>query len=133
MFCTGSWGCVMREEKGHSNAAPRRDEALAFIIERIARTGNSPTFYEIGNELGVSDTRAKQLVAQLIKRGHIERTPGEVRSLRVCDVTGSRNLLENALRQLGWHTAEPMGELLTPFLDRKLSLLPPFEHLPDFE
>ena len=88
---------------------------------------------EIGQQLGVSDTRARQLVAELVKRGDIEKTPGEIRSLRVRDVSGSRNMLEQSLRALGWHTAEPMGDLQAPFAKEKISLLPPFEHLPDVD
>lgn len=123
----------MRERTSDGAAAPRRDEALAFIIEHIAREGASPTFEEIGIKLGVSTTRAKQLVAQLIKRGDVEKRYGGVRSLRVRDVAGSRNLLEHALRQLGWHVAEPMGVLQTPFPNRQLPTFPPFEHLPDVD
>ncbi|MGY2732369.1 LexA family protein [Sphingomonas sp. UYP23] len=119
----------MGEGNGSAALAPRRDEALAFIIERIARNGTSPTFEEISTKLGVSPTRAKQLVAQLIKRGDVEKRLGGVRSLRVRDVAGSRNLLEHALRQLGWHIAE----LQTPFPNGQLPTFPPFEHLPDVD
>ena len=111
----------------------RRDEVLAFIIERIARSGTSPSYPEISKALGFSETRAKQLVAQLIRNGSIETTPGGVRSFRVVDVTGSRVALDQVLRQLGWCTAEPMGELQRPFPDRQLPIMPPFEHLPDLD
>ncbi len=123
----------MRDLARHPVLVPRRDEALAFIIERIGRTGTSPTFDEIGIKLGVSDTRARQLVAQLVQRGSLEKVPGSVRGLRVRDMGGSRNALEQVLRHLGWHIAAPMGELETPFPHQKLPMLPPFEHLPDID
>ncbi|MBD8641120.1 LexA family protein [Sphingomonas sp. CFBP 13733] len=114
---------------------PRRDQALAFIIERIARTGTSPTFEEIGIRLDVSSTRAKELVAQLIERGLVEKTPGAQRSLRVRDVSGSRALLDETMRRLGWAVAQPMGALCQPppFPEGQLPVIPPFEHLPDVD
>ncbi|WP_373928672.1 hypothetical protein QTN93_00490 [Sphingomonas aerolata] len=98
---------------------PRRDQALAFIIERIARSGTSPTFEEIGVRLNVSSTRAKELVAQLIERNLVEKTPGAQRSLRVRDVAGSRALLDETMRRLGWAVAQPMGSLCQPPPSRK--------------
>lgn len=118
---------------GPPAALLKRDQVLAFIIERIARSGTSPSFDEIGHELQISSTRAKELVGQLIERGIIEKTFGAKRSLRVRDVSGSRNLLEEVMRRLGWHTAEPMGVLLQPFPNGQLPSLPPFEHLPDID
>ncbi|WP_296222732.1 hypothetical protein [uncultured Sphingomonas sp.] len=111
----------------------KRDQVLAFIIERIARSGTSPSYPEISNELKVSERRAKELVGQLIERGIVEKTFGAKRSLRVRDVAGSRNLLEDVMRRLGWLTAEPMGALQQPFPNGKLPVLPPFEHLPDLD
>lgn len=111
----------------------RRDEVLAFIIERIARFGVGPTYDEISNELSVSPSRAKELVGQLIERGIVEKTPGGQRSLRVRDVAGARNALEAVMRRLGWITAEPMGGLQHPLPNGQLPVLPPFEHLPDVD
>lgn len=109
----------------------RRDEVLAFIIERIARFGVGPTYDEISNEMSVSPSRAKELVGQLIERGIVEKTPGGQRSLRVRDVAGARNALEAVMRKLGWITAEPMGGLDYPLPNGQLPVLPPFEHLPE--
>lgn len=111
----------------------RRDQVLAFIIERIARFGVGPTYDEISNEMSISPSRAKELVAQLIKRGSVKKTPGGQRSLRVRDVAGSRNALEAVMRKLGWITAEPMGRLQHPLSNGQLPVLPPFEHLPDID
>ena len=130
--------CGVRGETMGVNFQPpacllRRDQVLAFIIERIARFGVSPTYDEISNEIDVSPSRAKELVAQLIERGIVEKTPGGQRSLRVRDVAGSRNALEDVMRKLGWITAEPMGQLQQPLPNGQLPVLPPFEHLPDVD
>jgi SOS-response transcriptional repressor LexA len=111
----------------------RRDQALAFIVERIARSGTSPSFDEIGRALSVSSTRAKELVAQLIERGIIEKTPGAQRSLRVRDMGQSRSVLDEALRRLGWTVAEPMSPLSGALPHRQLPMLPAFEHFPDID
>lgn len=83
--------------------------------------------------MGVSDTRAKEFIAQLVKEGLVERTSGAQRSLRVRDVSRSRSLFEECLRRIGWTGAEPLGQLIDPFPQGQLSTLPPFEHLPDFD
>ena len=111
----------------------RRDQALAYIVERIARTGTSPSFEEIGRALAVSATRANELVGQLIERGVIEKTPGAQRSLRVRDMAHSRGALDQALRRLGWAVAEPLGMLSGGLPNGQLPVLPPFEHLPDMD
>ena len=112
-------------------AAPlRRAEALAFIIERIIRTGTSPSSGDIGRALKVSRTRAQQLVEQLIGEKVLERTPGS-RSLRIRDLAHCRHIIVATLRDLGLTVAEPMGELQRPLSLEQLPMLPPFEHLPD--
>lgn len=133
MFPLG--GVVMNIMQGDlcPPAPLRRDQALAFIIERIVRTGNSPSFGDIARELKVSHTRSKQLVAQLIEDGTIEKTPGAQRSFRVRDLAASRSHLDQALRRLGWHTANPMSSMQPPFPEGQLSMLPPFEHLSDVD
>ena len=115
-------------------AAPRRrDQALAFIVEQIARYGACPTLDEIGDALKVSKPRARELVDQLVRDGLIERRPGAQRNLRVRDLTHCRSVLEVALRNLGWQAAEPMGELQPPLTNVQLPMLPPFEHLPELD
>ena len=59
-------------------AVPRRYEALAFIMERIVANGTSPSFEEIGIELRVSKTRARQLVDELIDEDLIVRPVGRM-------------------------------------------------------
>lgn len=109
----------------------RRNEALAFIIERIIRTGTSPSAGEIGRALKVSRTRAQQLTDQLILEQVLEKTPGSPRSLRIRDLTHCRAIITETLRGLGLTVAEPMGDLRAPLSTYQLPLCPPFEHLPD--
>lgn len=97
------------------------------------RDGTSPSTPEIARALKISDTRAKQLIAQLISEGAMERTYGAHRGLRVRDMAQSRRELGEALRRLGWTTSEPMSALSATFPDRQVPLLPPFEHLPDLD
>lgn len=111
---------------------PRRDQALAFIVARIAQTGTSPSFDEIGRELQVSSSRAKGLVAQLIERGVIEKTPGAQRNLRVVETIASRVSVEEMLRRLGWAVVTPAG-IAGGFPNRQLPRLPDIEHLPDVD
>jgi len=103
------------------------------VVERIVRDGTSPSTPEIGRALKISDARVKQLVAQLIQEGALERTYGAHRGLRVRDMAQSRYELAEALRRLGWSTSEPMASLSSTFPNRQVPLLPPFEHLPDID
>lgn len=120
---------------GHSavEVVPRRYEALAFIIERIVKTGTSPSFDEIAGELRVGKTRARQLVEQLIEEDLVDRPVGRQRSIRVRDVAHSRNILVDALNRLGWADAMPLGSLDQPCSHEQLPMLPRFEHLPDLD
>lgn len=125
--------------KTNSAAAPRRrEEALAFITNRLVRTGSSPTYEEIGLELGVRKSRAQQLVNQLIADGVLEKTPGAQRSLRVRDVVRAREILDEFALSLGWIVASPLGALKEtpsprPLPHVQLPMLPAFEHLPDVD
>ncbi len=111
----------------------RRDEALAYIIDRLVKTGTSPSYDEIGRELGVSKPRARELVDQLIADGVLEKTPGAMRGLRVRDVAHAREMAGEFARRLGWIVAAPLGQLQPPFPQVQLPMLPPFKHLPDAE
>ena len=118
-------------------AAPKpqkRDVALAFIVERIARDGLAPSLREIARELAVSVPRARELVDQLIECGQVARTAGAVRGLRVVNVAQSRLVLTDVLRRLGFHDAieGPLARAV-PLPHDKLPLLPEFEHLPDVD
>lgn len=113
---------------GANTATPRkRDVALAFIMERIARTGRPPSLREIGHELKVSVTRVQTLLGQLERDGAIERTPGVQMGIRLRDVAASREHLTEVLRRLGF--VEP----LRPFTDEHLPLLAQLDQLPSVD
>lgn len=131
---------------GNSAKPLRRDEVLAFLIDRLVKTGSSPTFEEIAKELGFSRTRAQELVEQLIARGVIEKVPGAQRALRVRDVAHARHLVDQFARGLGWAVAAPLGALEQPTVPVppkpmpsqtlsyvQLPVLPAFEHFPDLD
>lgn len=109
-----------------ANTAPsprKKDIALAFIMERIAKDGVSPSLREISRELAVSVARVQVLLRQLEADGAIERTSGSQRSLRVCDVARSRQGLTEVLRRLGFH------DPARPFAHEHLPMLPEPEHI----
>jgi SOS-response transcriptional repressor LexA len=133
MFRRGGRGDQIIMTVHHPPAPARRDQVLAFIVDRIVRTGTSPTFDEIGLALQFSSSRAKQLVDQLVKRGVIEKTPGAQRNLRVRDVTQSRTIVAEALRGIGWIPSGPMAPLPGDLPNGQLPMLPPFEHFPDID
>lgn len=83
-------------------APRRRDQALAFVMERLVRDRRSPTLVEIARELKISVTRVKALLEQLEKAGIIERKRGVQRGIVVRDVTQTRVLLTEIIDELGW-------------------------------
>lgn len=109
----------------------RRDQALAFIVDRIVRSGISPTSGEIARALNVSRTRAQQLVDQLVREKVLENTPGSPRSLRIHDLDQSRHIIVETLNRLGFTVAGPTDTVVPPLSPVQLPMLPPFEHLPD--
>lgn len=114
-------------------AAPRRIEALAFIIERIQRSGISPSYGEIGQALRpqVDKSRARQLVDQLVTLGVIERPPASRRGIRIRDLVRCRELIDEALGAKGWHHSKPLGWLQSPSTFEHLPVLPLIELPPD--
>ena len=92
MFPPGEYGVSqsMGAYARSSPATPRRIEALAYIIERIQRSGTSPSYGEIGRALRpeVDKSRARQLVNQLVALGVIERPPASRRGIRIRETTG---------------------------------------------
>lgn len=113
-------------------AAPlRREEVLAFIIEQLARGRGCPTYKEIGFAVDVSETRARQLVDQLVKLGIIERTPGLQRNLVVRDVTMAREIVVETFRRIGGLAAAPLGDLIGHCSQAQLPIVAVLEHIPD--
>jgi SOS-response transcriptional repressor LexA len=60
--------------------------ALAKAVEKITgASGRAPTYQELGDELGVSFTRARQLAHAARDRGIIEIRDGRQRGIRVIE------------------------------------------------
>lgn len=74
-------------EQAAMHGAPRRVEALAYIMHRIDRSGISPSYGEIGRAMRprVKATRVAQFVEQLVRLGAIERDVGSRRGIRILD------------------------------------------------
>jgi SOS-response transcriptional repressor LexA len=130
MFLAGSMGLRTSMVANASLAStPRRIEALAYIIERIQRSGTSPSYGEIGRALRpeVDKSRARQLVDQLVELGVIERPPASRRGIRIRDLQRCRELIDVALGQKGWHHSQALGALQPPSTFEHLPLLPLIE------
>ncbi len=110
-------------------AIPRRIEALAYIIERIQRSGTSPSYGEIGRALRpqVDASRAAKLVSQLVERGVIERPIASRRGIRIRDLQRCREMIDDALGQTGWRHSRALGELQSPTTYKDLPILPLIE------
>lgn len=119
----------MRAQTRSPTTSPRRIEALAYIIERIQRSGTSPSYGEIGRALRpeVDKSRARQLVDQLVVLGVIERPPASRRGIRIRDLVRCRELIDEALGQKGWHHSKALGSLQPPSTFEHLPVLPLIE------
>ena len=109
------------------HGAPRRIEALAYIMERIDRSGTSPSFGEVGRAMRprIASTRVRNLVDQLVRIGVIERDVGSRRGIRIRDAHRCRVLIANALGQHGWCHAHPLGKLnVHPCTNKHLPIVP---------
>lgn len=131
MFSYGECGVTisMQAQRRSLTTSPRRIEALAYIIERIQRTGTSPSYGEIGRALRpeVDKSRARQLVDQLVLLGVIERPPASRRGIRIRDLVRCRELIDEALGQKGWHHSKALGSLQPPSTFEHLPVLPLIE------
>ncbi len=114
-------------------ATPRRIEALAYIIERIQRTGTSPSYGEIGLALRptVVSSRAAQLVDQLVAIGVIERPLASRRGIRIRDLQRCREMIDEALGRTGWTHSKALGDLQHPSTFEHLPVLPLIELPPE--
>lgn len=118
---------------GSPITTPRRVEALAYIIERIQRSGTSPSYGEIGQALrpAVDKSRARQLVDQLVALGLIERPPASRRGIRIRDLQRCREVIDDALGRKGWVHSKALGRLEHPSTFEHLPVLPLIELSPD--
>ena len=98
---------------GVAPAPLRRVEALAYIVDRIQRSGTCPSYGEIGQAMrpSVEPTRVRQLVDQLVRLGLIERPIASRRGIRIRDLAQCRALIEEALGREGWSYSPPLGPL----------------------
>jgi DNA-binding MarR family transcriptional regulator len=111
----------------------RREEVLAFIVERLARGRGCPSYKEIGEEVGVSQTRARQLVDQLVNAKVLERTAGLQRNLVVRDVTHAREIVVEVFRRIGGMAAAPLGDLVGHCAQAQLPIVAVLEHIPNHD
>ena len=116
---------------GTGPAAPRRYEALAYLLDRLARGEACPSYKDFARRLRCSDTFAKKLIGQLVREGLVAKTPGAQRALHIVDVGRARTLVVTHLHALGSSVAQASGPMLWGFPHGHLPLFPPFEHLPD--
>lgn len=66
---------------------PRQKETLEIIIRLTKENSYPPTIPEIKDELGVKSTFAVRThVLELIRKGYLEREPGQVRAMKVLKV-----------------------------------------------
>jgi hypothetical protein len=120
--------------RGTEAPAPlRRDELLAFLVEQLARARGCPSYKEMGIAVGVSETRARQLVDQLVKIGIVGRTPGLQRNLVIRDVTHAREIVVEAFRRIGGMAAAPLGELIGHCAQAQLPIVAVLEHKPEHD
>jgi hypothetical protein len=111
--------------------------ALGFVRRYISEHGGSPTYGEIGEGVGVSRERARDLVRSLVRDGKLERESGAKRGIRlpmpdgVADIDGAIALL----RARGFKVDEEGLGLAAavPFTSAPLPMLPELEHIPDIE
>lgn len=127
----GSGGSAENLKHQTIMAPRRRDEVLAFIMQCLVKNRVSPTLEEIAAGVGISKSRARQLVDQLVQARILAKTPGAQRNLIVRDITHARELLVQALNELGGTTALPMGEIQQPCPNVQLPKLLDIRHLPD--
>lgn len=112
----------------------RREQVLAFVLEQLAQGRPCPTFKEIGEAVGVKETRARQLVEQLIELKIIGRTTGLQRNLMVIDVTLARDIVVQVFRRIGGMAAAPLGELVgAPCAQAQLPIVAVLEHIPYYD
>lgn len=113
------------------SAAPRRYEALAYLVHRLGRGEACPSYEDFARHLRCGKSFAKRLVNQLVAEGVVGKQPGATRALYIIDVTHARELLVAHLHTMGASVAQPVGPMLWGSPDGHLPMMPMFRHLPD--
>lgn len=114
-------------ERSAFHGAPRRIEALAYIVQRIERSGTSPSFGEIGRAMrpAINGTRVRKLVEELVRIGVIERDVGSRRGIRLRDAQRCRVLIAEARHRHGGRHAPTLGRFIVhPCTNEHLPILP---------
>ncbi|RSU46327.1 hypothetical protein [Sphingomonas sp. S-NIH.Pt15_0812] len=96
-------------------------------MERIERTGTSPSYGEIGRGMRprIKGTRVRQLVDQLVARGLIQRDIGARRGIYIRDAHRCRVVIADALGRQGWCHAHPLSNLIVhPCANEQLPMIP---------
>lgn len=70
----------------------RKRQVLEFILRHVADRGFAPTIRSTGQGIGVSTTRAAQLVARLVEEGIVGHVPGQARTMTVDRTAAARYL-----------------------------------------
>lgn len=90
----------------------RKAQAHAYISWCLVERGCAPSNPEIGRALGVSETRARQLVQALSDQEMITRQNGAKRGIGAPGLVAEMAL--GRLKQLGWVVDEDAKRLLPP-------------------
>lgn len=111
--------------------AARKVEALAFIVHYIMRRRTSPSLEEIAQQLEVSKSRVRTLLAQLVADGAIERPMGTQRAIVVPGLL--LRLAKEELRAAGWVVDDDTqrARFAAPLPQDNLALVAIIKHVPD--
>jgi DNA-binding MarR family transcriptional regulator len=104
----------------------RRLLVLAFVRDYLARWGSSPSYGEIANGLGISPTRARQLVKALVASGQLLRRPGP----RGLYLPTLRDEAVRQLRELGYVVDEDIFTVCLPCAHSTLPARPMLDYVP---
>ena len=121
-------------EQSAFHGAPRRIEALAYIMQRINGSGISPSYGEIGRAMRprVKGTRVAQFVEQLVRLGAIERDVGSRRGIRILDAALCQRMIAAGLQDGASRSARPIGEInLQPCTYEQLPVFSLILHNPE--
>jgi len=104
----------------------RRLLVLAFVRDYIAQWGASPSYGEISNGLGISPTRARQLVKALVGSGQLLRRPGP----RGLSLPTLRDEAVRQLREFGYVVDEDVFTICLPCAHSTLHQPPMLDYVP---
>jgi SOS-response transcriptional repressor LexA len=80
------------ENRQRLTAHERMAQMLEFILRHVEERGFAPTIRGMAQGIGVSATRAAQLVDKLVAEGIVRHVPGMARTLTVDRAAAARYL-----------------------------------------